>query len=250
MGNVLDVSSPSEDPSNLEILDQMYLDLSNSAIFNESYVKQVFSKLPAYEGTEIEKDSSETKEDPVIDARTHRLMDLYLGRSAKGKNSSAVEEIEITGVSKFSDQSPHALANKMRARLLMRIHQAYLRRTKIENQASKNESSGSAANGSFLKIAPSDSSEGKPTKKEDAGTILSAMTASMCLSIASTVGKDNPTLFLTLSEMLVSMLKSSGSLALASTNTESPLLLHTVSSIVDFAKSVAASASGGTFSLL
>ena len=55
----------------------------------------------------------------------------------------------------------------------------------------------------------------------------------------------DPALFLTLSEMLVNMLRTAGSLSLSSSRDESPLLVHTVNAVVDFAKTMTATGSTG-----
>ena len=100
MGNVLNI--PAEgDPSDLEKNDQMYLDLATSSLFNDKYVNTTYSRLPKFEGTELDKKGSKSTNpadaESLGNARLHRLMDLFRpeSKTLKQKKTSSIEEIPV-----------------------------------------------------------------------------------------------------------------------------------------------------------
>jgi hypothetical protein len=166
--------------------DEEFLNLHGSAYFSSDYVRSIYDKLPKYEGTEVTSAASNAPhnamEDNIVDRKTIDLMSLFSKSEVGGCIS---ESTQLRSLGDNSLQSAELLEsikmNKMRLRLFLRTYRAYMRKT-VSGLASDPIST------SFIRIPLRASKSEAATPPTVA---LSAITATMCISIAKSVGKES-----------------------------------------------------------
>eukprot|EP01041_Mallomonas_annulata_P000210 gene210-379_t len=224
MGNVLETPKSGD----VHHDDSSWLGTHHSAIFNEAYVASVYEDLPKFEDTEVDKNDTEVTNSAITEVvKIVRLMEIF---SKSSGGVSCAEDFQILNNEEL-EKSPFSIINRMRARLLQRIHLAILREAEFaqEFDVSHNEN--------FLKISE------ELKNFEDANALLTASSVRMVIAFVKCLGPANPELFRSMSETLLDLLTRSSCLALSKVEPGSPQA-ETVQAIMSYAEDMATTCSG------
>jgi len=221
MGNVLDGPKSSGD---IHTEDLKWLSVQNDAIFNDAYVAEVFENLPIFEGTQLPEEVDEKTASQNFTPKMMRIKRLVQLFSAQKDGVTSVENFENLSSLDELEKSAFAKSNKMRARLLQRIHLAMLRSASAQSSSTSNDES-------FIGIVDNDSFE-------DADGLLTATSIRMSLAIMQCLAPSNPPLFTAMSSSIMDLLARSSALALSTIESSSPQA-ESLKAIIDFAQTTA-----------
>ena len=254
MGNVVVGSCVCDEEFN-KLLDS-FTELNPSMLFNDSFISQVYHKLPNYEGTEIfneekvDEDAAEERDGEEI-VKLNNLMSIF--GSSKITTKKSCEDFPFLNARAELDHSDFVLHNKMRTRVLMAFHKAFVIKNAVKNSSNNNNSTVDTSSGSEVDESDITSSKGESSYDEDSESVLLkpkdtplevllTITSTMCLQIARTLGKENSALNLTLADTVTNLLKNSSQLSFY--NLGNSMLAKTLSNINDFAEDMSASSTG------
>eukprot|EP01041_Mallomonas_annulata_P001367 gene1367-2639_t len=224
MGNVLDVTVAAGDE------DIKWLNVPNSNIFNDSYINGEYENLPKFDGTDV---SINTQgDDPTRDGtnaskiKLERLLEIFsnMKSEARKHNIECYSNLDEM-LSKWNFTS----SNKMRARLLLRIHLALLREAESKQRSDDSENCLSIASSSHA--------------VDDPNALLTASSVRMSLAMVKSLGPLKPELYRVVAEAMMDLFRRSSDMALSKVE-EGSLQADTVKGIMEYAEDMTKSREG------